>query len=237
MANNKFDFAHFIDHAVLHPTATEKHLIESCQIAVKYQVTSICVKPCHVKKTAELTQISGVPVSTVIGFPHGSNSTDVKVFEAQKAIADGAVELDMVANIGAVLSGDQTFAGRDIAAVLEVCRAHQVLLKVIFENDFLPDDTYKIELCRICSDLQVDFVKTSTGFGYTKQANGFYQYRGATEHDVALMRQHCPPEIGVKASGGIRDLATLKRMVKLGATRIGTSSTAKIASDFMQIDD
>lgn len=229
MPESKFAFAHYIDHAVLHPTATEKDLIEGCQIAAKYQVASICVKPCHVKKAAKFMQGSSVPVSTVIGFPHGGQKTEVKVFEAEQAIQDGALELDMVVNLGMVLSEDWTSAGRDIESVLEVCRAHNVLLKVIFENDYLPDDHYKIELCRICSELAVDYVKTSTGFGYTKQANGFYQYQGATEHDVALMRQHCPSEIGVKASGGIRDLATLKRMVELGATRIGTSSTAEIA--------
>ncbi|MEM8585229.1 MAG: deoxyribose-phosphate aldolase [Bacteroidota bacterium] len=237
MPKSRFDFAHYIDHAVLHPTATEKDLIEGCQIAAKYQVASICVKPCHVAKAVEYMQGSGVPVSTVIGFPHGGQKAEVKIFEAEQAIADGVTELDMVVNLGDVLPENWTSAGRDIAAVLKVCRAQNSLLKVIFENDFLPNDHYKIELCRICSDLGVDFVKTSTGFGYTKQPNGFYQYLGATEHDVALMRQHCPPEIGVKASGGIRDLATLKRMVGLGATRIGTSSTAKMASDFMQIDD
>jgi deoxyribose-phosphate aldolase len=191
-------------------------------------VASVCVKPCFVAQATELLAGSDVRVGTVIGFPHGVNATAIKVLEAEQACRDGAVELDMVVNIGKVLSGDWQYVHADVAAVLEVARENKAILKVIFETDYLQRDVDKIQLCRLCDDLGVDFVKTSTGFGFVKQASGGYDYVGATTHDVELMRANCSAKIQVKASGGIRTRAEALRMVRLGATRLGTSASEAI---------
>jgi deoxyribose-phosphate aldolase len=171
---------------------------------------------------------TGIATGTVIGFPHGSSVTAIKAAEARQALLAGALDVDMVVNVGKVLSGDWTSVREDIRGVLNVAREHAGVLKVIFENDYLTDDTDKIRLCEICSELAVDFVKTSTGFGWVKQADGTFATRGATDHDLVLMRRHCPPSVGVKASGGIRTLEDVLRVLKLGVTRIGTSSTQSI---------
>src|SRR5262249_25543502 len=151
-----------------------------------------------------------------------------KAAEAEQACKDGATELDMVVNVGKVLSEDWAFVERDIKAVLDVARQHKAILKVIFENDFLPKDEHKIKLCEICGKLGVDFVKTSSGFGFVKVASGDYNYKGATEADVALMRKHSPAKVGIKAAGGVRTQAEALRMQELGCTRLGTSAPEPI---------
>ena len=218
-----------IDHAVLHPTATLDDLQRECQLADKLGVASVCVKPYMVLQASELLADSAVAVGTVIGFPHGGNTTSVKVLEAQRACDDGAVELDMVINIGKALEGEWDYIALDIESVLNVANQNDALLKVIFETDYITDPTSITKLCEICTQLKVGFVKTSTGFGFTKQPSGDYNYAGAREADVQRMRDACGPQIGVKASGGIRSADDAGRMVELGATRLGTSASQAIA--------
>ena len=223
------DVVSMIDHAILHPTATATDLEQGCQLADRLGVASVCVKPYWVARAAELLTDSRVAVGTVIGFPQGSNQPSVKAAEAQQACQDGAGELDMVVNVGQVLEGNWSAVEADIQAVLEVAGNNQALLKVIFETDFVSDDEDKVRLCEICTQLGVDFVKTSTGFGFTKQSDGGMAYQGATPHDIALMARSVGPNVGVKASGGIRTHEDALAMAELGATRLGTSASAAIA--------
>ncbi len=169
-------------------------------------------------------------VCTVIGFPHGNSRVDVKVFETEKALEDGAVEIDMVVNTGKVLSEDWEYVYNEIAAVVAATKKHGAALKVIFENDFLPEDKYKIKLCEICSELKVEFVKTSTGYGFVKQPDGSYNYKGATDADLVLMRKHSAPEVQVKAAGGVRTLEDTLKVRALGVTRIGATATEAICN-------
>jgi deoxyribose-phosphate aldolase len=171
-----------------------------------------------------------VLVSTVIGFPHGGTTTAAKVAETELACREGVREVDMVVNIGKVLSGDWAFAEQDIRAVVEAAMAARCITKVIFEAGLLPDDATKIRLCNISEAAGAAFVKTSTGFGYVKSPEGALVATGATEHDVRLMREHCSPAVQVKASGGIRSYNDARRFVDLGATRLGTSATKEIAA-------
>ncbi len=217
-----------IDHALLHPTLTDTEMSSGCEIARRLHVASVCVKPCFVAQATQLLTGSDVRVGTVIGFPHGVNATTMKALEAEQACRDGAVELDMVANVGKILSGDWHYVKADIAAVLNVARKHHAILKVIFETDYLKLDADKIQLCRLCDELGVDFVKTSTGFGFVKQSAGGYDYVGATAHDVKLMRASCSEKVQIKASGGIRTREEALQMVRLGATRLGTSASEAI---------
>ena len=192
------------------------------------KLASVCIKPYAVPLAVEVLGATGIAIGTVIGFPHGSPATAIKATEAARAFADGAREVDMVVNVGKVLGGDWTFVRDDVRAVLNVARGYGGMIKVIFETDYLTDDAVKIRLCEICSELQVDYVKTSTGFGFVKQSDGSFAARGATDHDLVLMRQHCPSSVDVKASGGIRTLDDVLRVLRLGVTRIGTSSTQSI---------
>ncbi len=211
------DIAKMIDHALLQPAMTSEQLDAGCQLAMAYDVASVCVMPYYLKRTAELLADSTVRPSTTIGFPHGGQSALVKQAEARQAIADGGQELDMVVNISQVRSGAWRAVRDDIAGVVTVTHQAERQVKVIFENCYLQDDE-KIRLCEICGELQVDWVKTSTGFGTG----------GATLEDVTLMRTHSPAQVQVKAAGGVRDLETLLAMRKVGATRIGTSGTASL---------
>ena len=226
----KLEIAKMIDHSLLHPTMNNKILVEGCAIAAEYNVASVCIKPYAVKMAAELLKGTDVMVGTVIGFPHGSNTVAVKVFETEQAIADGAVEIDMVVNIGKVLDEDWDFIKNEIKQLNDACINKEAILKVIFENDYLTEDKYKIKLCEICSELKVGFVKTSTGYGFVKQADGSYNYQGATEHDLKLMRKHSAPEIEVKAAGGVRTLEDTLKVRSWGVTRIGATATAAIVS-------
>ena len=226
--------AKMIDHSLLHPTMTDEELIEGCKIAVKHDVASVCIKPYAVTLARDLLAGSDVEVGTVIGFPHGNSRTNLKVREAELALEDGATEIDMVVNIGKVLSQDWDYVKAEIRAVNEVVTSNGAILKVIFENDFLPEDRYKIRLCEICSQVGVAFVKTSSGYGFVKQPNGMYAYQGATDHDLALMRQHSAPEVQVKAAGGVRTLDDVLRVRALGVTRIGATATETILAEARQ---
>lgn len=171
---------------------------------------------------------SDVLVSTVVGFPLGNSTIAVKVFETEQAIQDRAVEIDVVVNLGKVLGEDWDYVEREIRAIVDATKKNNVVLKVIFENDLLPDDKYKIKLCEICSELKVDFVKTSTGNNYVKGPEGTYSYKGAADHDLRLMREHSAPGVQVKAAGGVGSLDAILRVKEMGITRIGTRQTESI---------
>jgi deoxyribose-phosphate aldolase len=225
------ELAKMIDHSILHPTHTDEDLLKQCDIALKYNVASVCVKPYAVKMAAEKLKGSQVAVGCVIGFPHGNSSTGVKVFEAEKACKDGAAEVDMVINIGKALGGDWNYVENEIKAVTDVCHKNKAIVKVIFETDFVTRTEDKIRLCEICTRAGADFVKTSTGYGFVKQANGDYNYQGATLYDVKLMRQHSGPNVQVKCAGGVRSLDDLLKMKEAGATRSGATATAAMLEE------
>jgi deoxyribose-phosphate aldolase len=214
------DIAGMIDHSLLHPALTDKQMEEGCLLARRLQVASVCVKPSFVRRAEELLEGSRVRVGTTIGFPHGGHTTEMKRAEAADACKNGAAELDMVVNIGKVLSEDWDYVKADIAAVKEAASEYGAVLKVIFENCYLADH-HKIKLCGICSELAVDFVKTSTGFGPS----------GATDEDLKLMRMHSPPSVRIKAAGGIRSLDRALRVRQLGCSRIGATATEKILDE------
>lgn len=209
------DVAKMIDHSLLNPTLTVDDMRLGCTIARDYDVASVCILPYALPLAAAMLAGSDVKLSTTIGFPHGGHTTAVKVAEARQAIADGGEELDMVVNISKVLSGDWAYVTADLRAVIEVAHAAGAKVKVIFENCYL-QDSHKIRLCEICTELNADWVKTSTGYGTG----------GATMEDLALMRSHSGPHVQVKAAGGVRDLDALLRVRALGVTRCGATRTA-----------
>jgi deoxyribose-phosphate aldolase len=214
------DVAKTIDHSLLRPFLTVPELEAGCRLAREYDVASVCILPYAVRRCAELLAGSAVVPSTTIGFPHGGHATRVKVFEAERALDDGAVELDVVVNVSKVLSGDWAYVREDVRAVLEPTRARGAKLKVIFENCYL-QDAHKVRLCEIGGELGVDWVKTSTGFGPG----------GATDEDLVLMRKHSPPRVQVKAAGGVRDLDRLLRVRELGCTRSGATATKEMLDE------
>lgn len=223
--------AKMIDHSLLHPTMTDHEMKEGCLIARHYDVASVCIKPYSVKAAVKWLAGSSVAVGTVIGFPHGNSAIQIKVAEAIRACKDGATEIDMVVNIGKVRGGQWAYVEREIRAVTEAVHKNGGIIKVIFETDFLENDTQKIKLCAICRSVNVDFVKTSTGFGFSKGKDGTYNYVGATAHDLRLMHQNAGETMQVKASGGIRTLAELLEAKALGATRIGASATVSMLEE------
>jgi deoxyribose-phosphate aldolase len=225
------ELAKMIDHSLLHPTMTDKDLKEGCDLARHYDVASVCIKPYAIKQAVEWLRGSDVMVCTVIGFPHGNSSIEVKVFETEKACQEGAVEIDMVVNIGKVLQEDWAYVSAEIQAIADATHKYGAALKVIFENDYLPDDKYKIRLCEICSAAKAEFVKTSTGYGFVKGSDGKYSYLGATEHDLKLMRRHSAADVQIKAAGGVRTLDDLLKVKSWGVTRIGATATATILED------
>lgn len=224
------DLAKMIDHSLLHPTMTDKVIAEGCEVCVKYNVATACVKPYAVRLAAELLKGSEVGVCAVAGFPHGNNSIVIKQKEIEEELRDGATEIDVVVNIGKVLGGEWDYVQHEIAAVNATTVAGGAILKVIFENDYLADE-HIIRLCKICTDVGVAFVKTSTGYGFVKQDNGMYNYKGATDHHLKLMREHCGPQVQVKAAGGVRTLDDLLRVRALGVTRSGATSTVAILEE------
>jgi len=238
MERDSMDFvtmiAKMIDHSLLHPALTDGELVEGCEIARKHHVASVCVKPYHVKQAKQLLAGSDVLVGAVVGFPHGNHTIEIKVAETEQVIRDGAAEVDMVINIGKALSEDWAFIEREISAVAAVTERAGAVLKVIFENDLLPSDAHKIKLCEICSAARVGFVKTSTGYNYLRDSDGKYYYRGATDHDLALMRRHSAPEVQVKAAGSVGTLDAILRVRDLGVTRVGTKGTETILRDAQQ---
>jgi len=219
------ELAKMIDHSLLHPTMTDEDLYRECEVANAYHVASVCIKPYAVKFAIEALQDSDVSTGTVIGFPHGNSTTDIKVEETLKACEDGAAEIDMVINIGKALGEDWNFVEQEIREVCQATHAHGGILKVIFENDYLTGDKHKIKLCEICTELGVDFVKTSTGYGFVKGKDGKYAYRGATHDDLKLMRKHSGPNVQIKAAGGVRTLDDLLEVKALGVTRVGATAT------------
>jgi deoxyribose-phosphate aldolase len=217
------DIAKMIDHSLLNPVLMDRELEAGCRLAAAYDVASACVKPYYLKRCAELLAGTTVAASTVLGFPHGGNTTAVKVAEAEQALRDGGTELDMVSNIGKVLSEDWDYVRDDIRAVVDVTHAGGGLVKVIFENCYL-QDSHKIRLCEICAEVGADFVKTSTGYG-----SG-----GATHADLKLMRQHSPAHIRVKAAGGVRTLDALLEVRAIGVSRSGATRTAEMLDECKQ---
>jgi deoxyribose-phosphate aldolase len=219
-----------IDHAVLQPTQTDADVRAACEFCAELGVASVFVKPSHLSLAIDCLKGSDVGAGTVVGFPHGGTATEIKVAETKFAGDGGASDIDMVVNIGKVLSGEWRHVEADIRAVVDAARPYGAITKVIFETGLLPTDEMKIQLCQICEAAGVAFVKTSTGFGYVASPSGGMMATGATEHDVRLMRATCGPGVQVKASGGIRSYADAKRFVELGATRLGTSATQAIAA-------
>lgn len=211
------NIASFIDHTLLKPEASEADILKVCAEAAEYRFKSVCVNPIWVKTVKTALKGSGVLTCSVVGFPLGATPTDVKTFEARGAVLDGADEIDMVINIAAARAGDKGALVEDITAVAEAVHASDAVLKVIIETALL-DDAQKVLACEAAVEAGADFVKTSTGF------NG----GGATAEDIALMRRTVGPDLGVKASGGVRSLADAQAMIAAGATRIGASSGISI---------
>jgi deoxyribose-phosphate aldolase len=214
------DIAKLIDHTLLKADATQDQIAQLCYEARKFGFAAVCVNPTHVKLCTQLLQGSQVHVCTVVGFPLGATPPEVKAYETQQAIDDGATEVDMVINIGALKSKDYALVERDIATVARACHAGGAILKVIIEAALLTDEE-KVIACQLAKAAGAEYVKTSTGFGPG----------GATAHDVALMRSAVGPGLGVKAAGGIKNLADAKAMVAAGATRIGASAGVKIMQE------
>ncbi len=222
--------AKMIDHSLLHPTMTDKQIREGCELSRKFSVATACVKPYSVPMAKEILSGSDVKVCSVIGFPHGNNQTSIKVKETELAIKEGATEIDMVINIGKALGEQWDYVASDIRTVNQACLSQKAILKVIFENDYL-QDSHIIRLCEICSEIKVAFAKTSTGYGFVKQADGAYNYKGATEPQLKLMRKHCSPEIQIKAAGGVRTLDDTLAVRSWGVTRIGATATKVIVEE------
>lgn len=227
------DLAKMIDHSLLHPTLTDQAIAEGCQLARQYDVATACVKPYAIQLARDILQGSNVDVCAVIAFPHGNSTTDIKLQEARGAVRDGAAEIDMVVNIGKALGGDWAYISEEIRQVNAEVVNGGAILKVIFENDYL-EDAHIIRLCDICSEHAVAFVKTSTGYGFVKQSNGFYSYAGATDHALRLMRAHSSHAVQIKAAGGVRSLDDLLRVRSLGVTRIGATATRTMLEDAKQ---
>ena len=213
--------AKVIDHSLLRPELTESDVIAGCELAHRYHVATVCVKPYHVKLAVEILAESDVIVSTVVGFPHGGSLTAVKVTEADLAIEDGALELDMVLNIGQLRSGKYDYVGADIKAVCDTAHARGAKVKVIFENAYLTDEE-KVIACKLSEDAGADWVKTSTGFAPS----------GATLADLRLMRETVSQKVQVKAASGVRSLDTILPVIDVGCTRVGATATAAILDEF-----
>lgn len=214
------DIAKMIDHSLLKPELTINQVREGCRLAREYNVASVCVKPSDVQAAKEELSGSDVLVTTVVGFPHGAHCTETKVFEAKKAIEDGAVELDMVLNIGRLLALDFDYVEKDIRAVVAAAHQEGIIVKVILENCYLTNELKKIA-CQFCEKAGADFVKTSTGYGTG----------GATIEDLVLMRKACSSKVRVKAAGGVRSLESALAVREAGAARFGATATKAILDE------
>ena len=214
------DIAKMIDHSLLNPSLSDDELEAGCRIAREYDTASVCIKPYYLRRCAEILAGSTVAPSTVIGFPHGGHTTAVKLAEARQALSDGGTELDLVVNVGKVLSRDWAYVRDDLRAVVDCTHQGGAIVKVIFENCYLQDE-HKIRLCEICAEIGADFVKTSTGYG-----SG-----GATHDDLKLMRKHSPPRVQVKAAGGVRTLDSLLEVRALGVARAGATRTVEMLEE------
>jgi len=227
------DLAKMIDHSLLHPTMTDSDIAAGCRLAREYDVATACVKPYAIELAKEILAGSDVGVCPVIGFPHGNSTTAVKLHEAEVAAIAGGIEIDAVINIGKALGGDWNYVRHEVREINQAVTAHGAILKVIFENDYLHDE-HIIRLCEICSEAEVAFVKTSTGYGFVKQPDGSYNYQGATDHHLRLMREHSAPSVQIKAAGGVRTLDDLLRVRSLGVTRVGATATKAMLDEAKQ---
>jgi deoxyribose-phosphate aldolase len=214
-------FAKTIDHSLLQPQLTEAEVIAGCELAARYHTASVCVKPYHVKLAKRLLAESDVLVSTVVGFPHGSSTTETKLAEARQALEEGAVELDMVINYGELRSGHLDYVRDEVKDICDLAHSRNAKVKVIFENAYLTDEE-KVVACKLCDEAGADWVKTSTGFAPT----------GATVDDIKLMCANVSDRVQVKAAHGVRTLAAALEMIDAGATRIGATATAAMCDDF-----
>jgi deoxyribose-phosphate aldolase len=231
MNEKVYKLAKMIDHSILHPTMTDEDLRRECEVARKYDVASVCIKPYMVKQAINLLKDSNVLIGCVIGFPSGNSTVAVKVFEAENACKDGAVEIDMVINIGKALQGDWDYITNEIKSVTDVCHRHGAIVKVIFETDFVTREEDIIKLCQICTQVGADYVKTSSGFGFVKQPNGDYNYKGATIPVLELMKKNVGPKVKIKAAGGVRTLDQLIAVQLAGCSRSGATATAAIMEE------
>ena len=224
--------AKMIDHSLLHPTMTDREIEDGLQLSLKYNVATACIKPYSIQHARKVLSGSDVKICAVIGFPHGNSATKIKVIEAQEAVVEGAHEIDMVVNVGKVLTGDWDYVLVEIAAVNMAVTREGAMLKVIFENDYL-GETEIVKLCQICTEIGVAFVKTSTGYGFVKDpaGTGLYSYKGATIPHLKLMREHCGKNVQIKAAGGVRTLEDLIRMKALGVSRIGATATVSMLEE------
>jgi len=225
------DLAKMIDHSILLPTMTDSDLERECMVARQYDVASVCVKPYAVSRAVELLEGSDVLVGCVVGFPAGNSKIEVKAFEAATACEDGAVEIDMVINIGKALQGEWDYVEEEIATVTSVCHSHGAIVKVIFETDYVARQEDIIRLCEICTNADADYVKTSTGFGFVKGDDGKYSYTGATIPTLELMKRSVGPGVKVKAAGGVRSLDQLLAVREAGCSRCGATATATMMED------
>lgn len=228
------EISKMIDHSILHPTMTDEILRRECEVAKKYDVASVCVKPYMVSKAIEYLKDTDVLVGCVIGFPAGNSKVEVKVYETIEACKDGAVEIDMVINIGKALQGDWEYVENEIKSVTDACHANGAIVKVIFETDYITEEKDIVRLCEICTKVKADYVKTSTGFGFVKQENGDYNYTGATIRNLELMKKSIGPDVKVKAAGGVRTFDQILAVKKAGCTRIGATATAAIMEEAMK---
>lgn len=231
--------AKLIDHSLLHPTMTDAEVEEGLAISKKYNVATACIKPYSIPAARRSLAGTDVLICSVIGFPHGNSTTAIKVAEAREAVLAGAHEIDMVVNVGKVLGGDWAYVRDEVKTINDVVTTTQVgggggegvaALKVIFENDYLQDE-HIVRLCQICTDLKVAFVKTSTGYGFVKQSNGMYSYKGATVPHLKLMRESSGPDVRIKAAGGVRTLDEFLYVMWLGISRVGASATVAIMEE------
>ena len=223
--------AKMIDHTILHPTATDEDLKKECDVAKKYNVASMCVKPYMVPDTVRHLAGTDVAVGCVVGFPAGNSVTEVKVFEAERACQDGAQEVDMVINVAKALQGEWDYVQHEIKSIADVCHQHDALLKVIFETDYITKEADLVKLCKICTEAGADYVKTSTGFGFVKGEDGKYSYVGATIPNLKLMKESIGPNVKVKASGGVRTLDALLAVKEAGCARCGATATVTILEE------
>ena len=215
------EVASWIDHSLLTPTLTTNELEAGCALALRYRVASVCILPFYLKRCRDLLEGSTVRPSTTVGFPHGGHTTACKAREAQQALEDGAMELDVVVNVNKVKSSDWKYVRSELKELVDGTHGYGQKIKVIFENAYLTDEE-KIALCRMCSELGADWVKTSTGFAPS----------GANVADVALLRLHSAESVGVKAAGGIGDLDSVFAMHAAGANRVGSSRTERILEEY-----
>ena len=226
--------AKMIDHSLLHPTMTDDIIRDGLLLCRKYHVATACIKPYSIPLAKDVLKGSDVGICAVIGFPAGNSTTKIKCAEAEEACqtigTDFKAEIDMVVNIGKVIGGDWMYVREEIKAVHNIVTSHGGILKVIFENDYLSTNQI-IVLCKICTDLKVAFIKTSTGYGFVKQDDGSYNYKGATTEHLELMREKAGRDVQIKAAGGVRTLDDLLRVRSLGVTRIGATATETIIEE------